>query len=248
MKIPYGPSHITHTVVDVEQRHSLVAWGGRWCSLVRQTWCSPHHELEQQSHSLVASGASLARLSPRPCIPLLQGPWWWILTCVSLHITSSLYHCKWLHHPPHDFDKLASIWGQGSGSQCPGLCIMSVPPGKRQEEQGKKQKHKKSLFSERSRRLRCPDCSFAFLCWLLSSALISFKASFRDHTRTDNYSYSTFEIFLLPMIYRFFLLPPLFSIERKIAEKLCREQLWLAETAFPFETENGEVELKIHHV
>ena len=130
-KFPYGPAHITHTVVDVGQRHSLVAWGGRWCSLVRQTWCSPHHELEQQSHSLVASGASLARLSPMPCIPLLQGPWWWILTCVSLHITSSLYHCKWLHHPPHDFDKLASIWGQGSGSQCPGLCIMSVPPGKR---------------------------------------------------------------------------------------------------------------------
>ena len=27
--IPYGPSHITHSVVDVEQRHSLVAWGGR---------------------------------------------------------------------------------------------------------------------------------------------------------------------------------------------------------------------------
>ena len=202
--------------------HSLVAWGGRWCSLVRQTWCSPHHELEQQSHSLVASGASLARLSPRPCIPLLQGPWWWILTCVSLHITSSLYHCKWLHHPPHDFDKLASIWGQGSGSQCPGLCIMSVPPGKRQEEEGKKQKH--LFFSERSRRLRCPDCSFAFLCWLLSSALISFKASFRDHTRPTYLQLLFILNFSIAnaMISRFFIVPTAQHRKGKFAGELCR--------------------------
>ena len=222
MKIPYGPIHITHTVVDVGQRHSLVAWGGRWCSLVRQTWCSPHHELEQQSHSLVASGASLARLSPRPCIPLLQGPWWWILTCVSLHITSSLYHCKWLHHPPQWFWQISLHLGPGVRKPVSWVVYYVSASRQAPRETGEKNKNV-IFFSERSRRLRCPDCSFAFLCWLLSLALTCFKASSPDHTRTDISTTALhLKYFYCQWFTGFFYCPHCSASKGKFAEELCR--------------------------
>ena len=112
----------------------------------------------------------------------------------------------------------------GPGVRKPVSWVVYYVSASRQAPRGRGEKTKTFVFSERSRRLRCPDCSFAFLCWLLSSALISFKASFRDHTRPTYLQLLFILNFSIAnaMISRFFIVPTAQHRKGKFAGELCR--------------------------